>query len=89
MVIREQRAHNFHFSQDDTVLLALQSSFSIHHHPLSTMPPIPDATNVDASDKSADSRVSFNTEVDVRTGRQTVVKDVYDVEATDINDEKK
>ncbi|KAL9183807.1 hypothetical protein ACHAXT_004663 [Thalassiosira profunda] len=29
------------------------------------MPPIPDATNVDASDKSADSRVSFNTEVDV------------------------
>ena len=31
----------------------------------------------------------FNTEVDAQTGRQTVVKDVYDVEATDVNDEKK
>ena len=29
------------------------------------MPPIPDATNVDASDNSADSKVTFNTEVDV------------------------
>ena len=31
----------------------------------------------------------FNTEVDERTGMQTVVKDVYDVEATDLNEDKK
>jgi hypothetical protein len=31
----------------------------------------------------------FNTEVDERTGMQRVVKDVYDVEATDLSEDTK